>query len=175
MALTSAIMSTAGLVSSAAGAYSQASGQKAALNSEAMFADLAAARRQQQARQTLEAGNAEAQAVMLDTARAKGAQRTAFATNGVDLTSESAQGVLTATDFVGQVDKNTVLANAMRDAWGLRTEATNETNRANMARTTARGISPTKSAVSTLLGGAGQVADSWYKTGAFTKKKTGTS
>jgi hypothetical protein len=38
--------------------------------------------------------------------------------------------VLTSTDVMGQIDKNTIAANAVRSAWGYRTQATSFQNEA---------------------------------------------
>ncbi|MDR0380357.1 MAG: hypothetical protein LBI62_10540 [Candidatus Accumulibacter sp.] len=68
------------------------------------------------------------------------------------------------------LDANTLIANAVRNAWGYRAQATNYQNEALMARAQAKGISPDRSAMSSLLGSAGRVASSWYafsKAGAF--------
>jgi hypothetical protein len=41
--------------------------------------------------------------------------------------------VLTSTDLVGEVDANTIAANAIRAAWGYRTEAANHRGQALMS------------------------------------------
>lgn len=147
----------------ASGAYFQASGQKTALNTSAFMSDLNAKQSEQQARDALDAGAHEAQASMLNTAQTKSTQRANMAANGIDLSSESAQDVFNSTDYLGAVDKNTIEANAMRSAWGYRTEATNERSKALTDRATAKAISPTASAVTSLLGSAGSVSDQWTK------------
>ena len=66
------------------------------------------------------------------------------------------------------IDANTLEANAVRTAWGMRTQATNYQNEALAARATAGAINPGMSAVSSLLGSAGSVASSWYQ---YSKEK----
>lgn len=73
----------------------------------------------------LHSGARQEQAKRLETAAFKSRQRAGFAASGVDLTSESAVNVLTSTDLIGDVDANTINANAIRAAWGYRTEGTN--------------------------------------------------
>ena len=69
-----------------------------------------------------------------------------------------------------EIDASTLTANAVRTAWGYRIQATNYQNDALTKRATASAISPNKSAISSLLGDAGNVAESWYslsKSGAL--------
>jgi hypothetical protein len=86
-----------------------------------------------------------------------------MAANGVDLGDGSAAEVQATTDVMGELDANTVHANAVRSAWGYRTQATNSQNDAVMRRSAADGISPGTSAMSSLLGSAGTVAQGWYR------------
>lgn len=71
--------------------------------------------------------------------------------------------MLTSTDVLGAIDANTANANAVRAAWGYRTQATNYANDALNKRAADGAISPFLSGASSLLGGAGQVASSWYR------------
>lgn len=129
----------------------------------------------------LRRGQREEQNSRLKTAHVKSAQRAAMAANGIDLGSDSALNVLTTTDVMGEIDANTLQANAVRSAWGYRVQATNyqteaasaslqgkilATNSANEAlvkSAAADSISPFGSAASSLIGNAGSVASSWYK------------
>ena len=125
-------------------------------------ADLA----EQSAQASIVAGQRDEQRTRLNTAQVKAAQRAAMAANGVDLASDTPNRVLTSTDLVGEVDAQTVQANALRAAWGYRTQGA-------QSRAAASAINPGMSALTTLLGGAGQVATSWYamnKAGAFEPK-----
>jgi len=56
----------------------------------------------------------------------------------------------------------TVESNAVRNAFGYRTQAMNFENEAMAKRATAGAISPFGSMASSLLGNAGGVAQSWY-------------
>ena len=68
-----------------------------------------------------------------------------------------------STDIMKEIDRNTVEANAVRSAWGYRTQAVNSQNDALIKRATADTISPFGSATTSLMGSAGNVATSWYQ------------
>lgn len=78
-------------------------------------------------------GQRQEQAKRLETAAFKSAQRVGFAASGVDLGSDSVVRVLTSTDVIGDIDANTIAANAIRAAWGYRTEAANQSGLALMS------------------------------------------
>lgn len=163
-------MQGAGAASSAVGAYYGAQSQKSSLNLSADMADINARMSESAAQATLLTGQREEQKSQLATANLKGTQRAGLAANGVDLGVGSANQILTTTDVMGEVDANTIHANAVRNAWGYRTQAVNQSNQALMSRAAAGAISPTMSAVTSLLGSAGSVASSWYsygKAGSF--------
>ena len=147
----------------AIGAWGAASAQKNSLNYQANIADLNARMSETQAQGTLLTGERQAQQSMLQTAQLKSTQRATMAANGVDLGVGSASNVLTSTDVMGQIDKNTIEANATRAAWGYRTQGTNYQNEALMDRATARAINPTQAGLTSLLTSSGQVASSWYR------------
>lgn len=165
MSFQSAVWTTAGAANSAIGAWSQAQGQRTQLGLEAAMADINAQQKEQQARDALMAGERQSQASMLQTAQTKSSQRVALAGNGVALDSDSAANLLSSTDYLGQVDRNTIEANAVKQAWGIRMDAVNDRNTALMDRATRKSISPTMSAVTSLMGSAGQVASSWGQVG----------
>lgn len=146
----------AGAASQTVGSWYSAKSQQSSLALQADLADI-------NAQQALLSGQRETQRARLATAGLKSRQRAAMAANGVDLGSGSALNVLTSTDLLGEIDANTIESNAIQAAWGYRTQA-------SQARSQAKAISPFASAASTLIGGAGQVASSWYsfnKAGAF--------
>lgn len=172
MAVVAVSMQAAGAVGSAGAAYYNAKAQKSALGFEADIAEINARQAEKSAQMTLAAGQREAQRSRMSTAALKSSQRAALAANGVALDEGSAVNVLTTTDYIGEVDANTIEANAIAAAWGHRAEATNQSNRAAMSRTAAQGISPGQAATSSLMGSATQIASSWYvmnKAGALDK------
>jgi hypothetical protein len=161
MGFQHAVWTTANAASNAIGAWSQAQGQRTQLGLEATLADLNGQMKEQQARDAVAAGQRQSQAVMLQTARTKSGQRAAMAANGVGLDSDSAVNQLSSTDYMGQVDSNAVEGDAARQAMGLRMDAVTYRNQALMDRATRKTISPTMSAVTSLIGSASQVVDSW--------------
>lgn len=200
-------MQGAGAASSAVGAYYGAQANKQSLSLQANLADinagsarslaginLASARDtadinarmlESAAQATLLTGQREEQKSRIATANLKGTQRASMAANGIVLGEGTANQVLTSTDVLGEADANTLHANAVRAAWGYRTDsvnqtnqimgravdqnnqlldrASNQTNQALMSRSAAGAINPLLSAGTSLLGGAGSVASSWYQ------------
>lgn len=174
MAVASMAASAAGGAASTVGSYYSALGQKSALKFQATLAELNAQAAESDARNALARGERAEQSVRLDTANLKSDQRVALASNGVDLGSDTAAAILTSTDLLGEIDANQTKANALREAWGHRTEAVNSRSEATMSRATADGISPGVSAFSTLLTSAGQVAGQYYQakdSGSIEKSK----
>jgi hypothetical protein len=85
------------------------------------------------AQSVLYGGQRQSEMVTLRGGQLKSSQRTGLAANGVDLGSTTAQNVLNTTDIMMEIDANAVAANAIRSAWGYRTQAVNELNQANLA------------------------------------------
>lgn len=163
----------AGAGYSTVGSYFAAQSQKSALNAQAGFDDINARMAESTAQSALYQGQQQEIQSRLNTAQLKSSQRTSMAANGIDLGSGTATNILTTTDTMGDIDANTIAANAVRSAFGYRTQATNFQNDALMKRATAGAISPISSAVGTLLTSGGQVASNWYsmnKAGAFGNK-----
>lgn len=175
MAVVAVSMQAVGAVGSAGSAYYGAKAQKSSLAFESDMADINARQAEKAAQLALSSGRREVQRSRMSTASLKSRQRVGMAANGVALDEGSAVGVLTSTDYISEVDANTIEANAVAAAWGHRAEATNQTNRANMARSAASGINPGQAAAASLMGSATQVATSWYsmnKAGSFDKPAT---
>lgn len=153
----------AGLGLDAIGAYYSGKRQKARLRHRAAIDEINARSAESAAQGELERGQLREQSARLQTAQLKSAQRARLAANGIDLSSPTAANVLTSTDVMGEIDANTIAANAIRAAWGLRTEAVGLQNDALLARAGADSVNPLGQAAASLLGNAGQVADSWYR------------
>lgn len=143
-----------GLGASVVGAYSAASGARAQASIDETNARLS----ELSAESALLQGQHEEQASRMATAQLKSRQRVAFASNGVDLGSESAVRTLTSTDYLGAVDANTAHANAVRSAFGYRANAVSSLNSADARRA----ISPGSAALTTLIGSGAQVSRQWY-------------
>lgn len=145
-----------GGVTSAIGAYASAQSSRA----QARIDDVNAQLSEQGAQAALLQGQQQEMASRLATANLKGTQRADFAANGVDLGEGSAARTLTSTDVLGSVDANTIHANAIRAAFGYRTQALSYANDAMQRRAGPGGFA---AATSTLLGSGGRVAQSWYQ------------
>jgi hypothetical protein len=152
-----------GMLSSANAAKASAESTQTQLNFQANLADINARINETQAQQTLLTGQREEQKSRIATANLKGTQRASLAANGVDLGVGSAAQILTSTDVMGEIDAETIQSNAIKSAWGYRTQGANQTAQATSSRAAAGAISPDSAFTSTLLGGAGQVASSWYQ------------
>ena len=156
-------MQAAGAAMGTVGSYYSAQNTKSNLQMQANLADTNAQIAELGAQSALAQGAKEEQRSRLQTTALKKSQRVALAANGVDLGQGSAAELLTSTDLMGDIDANTIKANAVRNAWGYRTQATNYQNQALMNRASAGAISPGAGAVASLLGGAGSVGQSWYQ------------
>ena len=153
----------AGGIMAAFGAFAGAQGQQTSLRNQADIAGINATTAERTAQSALYAGQQQAQRSMLATANLKGQQQASFAANGVDLGEGSANRTLTSTDVLGQVDANTIAANAVRSAWGYRAQASNFQNEALQKRASADSISPWMAGASSLMNSAGSVASNWYQ------------
>lgn len=151
-----------GAATSAVGAYYGAQGQKAGFEGQAAIQEINARASDEAARGALLMGERASTAQKLRSARLKATQTTTLAANGVDLGEGSPLRTLTDTDALGQLDAITIEANAVRSAWGYKTEATNYRNDALMRGAAAGAISPETAFATSLLGSAGSVASSWY-------------
>lgn len=161
-AVASVTMMGAGVAMQTIGARSSAIGQQNALRGNADLSDINARLAELGAQSTMLAGTRQAGSILLKGGQLKGSQRANMAANGIDLGSDSAVNILTSTDVMKEIDADTAMANAVRSAWGYRTQATNYTNDANIKRSMADAINPNQQAFATFLSGAGQVASSWY-------------
>jgi len=136
----------------AGGAYEGAVAQKI---SNRINAETAA----YQAQQAVLNGQTNVESTDLQVAQVKGQQRAAMAANGIDLGSGSATDVLASTDLLGDRDKATIMDNALRTAWGYRSQE------AQYAAAN-KSIHPGLAAFTSLLGSAGstqgqQSFDKW--------------
>lgn len=183
MSITASNMATASLagqvgggIASAAGSYFSASAQKASLKAQAAIADTNARIAELGAQSAIRQGQQQVAALTLQAGQLKSRQRASMAANGIDLGEGNAAEIQATTDIMKEIDASTLTANAMRSAWGYRTQGVNMQNEALMQRATAGAINPFGSAATSLLGSAGSVASSWYamnKAGVFDKKAGG--
>lgn len=166
----------AGMFSSAIGSYYSADLQKSNLKFQADMADINARISEQSAQSALNQGQRQAGQISMRAGQIKSGQRAAMAANGIDLGTGNAAEVQASTDIMKEIDMNTAEANAVRAAWGYRTQAVNTQNEALIKRSAASSISPMGSAATSLLGSATSVAGNWYqmnKMGLFDSPSTG--
>ena len=155
--------SVAGTIMGAGGAYSQASGQRSALQYEASVARSNAQIAGWQASDAVRNGQIAEENQDLKTGSIMGSQRAALAANGVDLGSGSANDVLTTTQFMGNRDALQIHDNAMMQAWGYRTQQQNYLDNASHLDNMASTINPWMAMGTSLLTGATNVASNWDK------------
>lgn len=145
-------------------AYTRAQAEQAALNHQAQIAANNAQTANELAADALNRGVTAKLQQQLRTRQLAGTQRASMAARGLDISDGSALDILTTTEFMGQVDANTVSDNAAREAWGFRNQSANyAANSANL-RMRSDSISPFAEGASTLLTSAGRVASTWYGT-----------
>lgn len=98
------------------------------------------------------------------TAQLKGRQRASLASNGVVIDEGSALDITSDTAAFGEFDALTIRSNAQREAYNYRVQGSNFQAEENLMRMrgAAGSRAGTTGAVSTLLSGAGSVADKWY-------------
>lgn len=175
-----------GAVTSAMGAQSAAASQKSSLSAQAALnatnariAETNARVMELGAQGALLAGQSQVARLTHQAGNLKASQRVGQAANGLSLGEGSAAEVRASTDIMKEIDANTLTANAISNAWGYRTQAVNArtqavnaSNASLMSSASASGLSPTSSAVTSLIGSAGRVSSSWYslnKSGALDK------
>ncbi len=151
-----------GAISGAAGSYYGAKAQKSNLETQAAIADVNTRIAELGAQSVLRQGQSEVGRVTMQAGQLKSRQRASMAANGVALDEGSAAELQASTDIMKEIDSATVESNAIRSAWGYRTQGINAQNQALGARASADSISPFGSAATSLIGGATNVASSWY-------------
>jgi hypothetical protein len=150
-------------VSSGISAYWNAKSQKNTLKASARLADVDARSAELSAQSELLRGERQVGALTMQAGQVQARQRAAIAANGFDLAVGSAAELQATTDVIKEMEVNTLLANAVRGAWGHRMQAQESTNQADMMRATASAINPTLIAENSFLMGAAQVAPQWYQ------------
>lgn len=169
-------MQVIGAINGAIGSFYSAKHQISALEFQADMAEINARIAERGAQSVLDQGQRQIGQLTLRAGQLKSSQRAALAANGIDLGVGNAAEIQASTDIMKEIDKNTLEANAVRSAWGYRTQAASLVNEAVVKRGTADGISPFGAMTSSMLGSAGGVATSWYqlnKAGAFNSPSNG--
>ena len=152
---------TAGAVEAAKEAAEQ---DRIALRAQADFEETNAALLENSAQEVERVGGLTVAQSRRETKGLKSSQRTAIAANGIDLASQSAASILTSTDVLGREEAREITNSALRQAWGMRTEATLAEKRAELLEAQAESIDPGAAALTSLLGGASRTLNTYYAT-----------
>jgi hypothetical protein len=126
--------SAAGTAMSVRAARKGGKAAQASANAEADMMDYNASVAEIQAEQTVEQGAVEAARYKEQMEGVVGAQRVAFAGQGVDVSSGSALAVQADTQAIAEMDALQIKSNAARQAWGYKVEAYDSKKRALYAR-----------------------------------------
>lgn len=154
--------SIAGSVAAVVGAFASAQAQRDELAWQAEVAQINAAAAASSARTALQLGQRQVQAQQLRTGKVRDAQTAGFAANGVDIGFGSAARTRASTEIMGEIDANAIAADAVRQAFGYRSQGTNYRAQGVMLRSASGAVNPMMSAATTGLTSAGMVARQWY-------------
>jgi hypothetical protein len=151
---------------------SMAKSAQLAAEAQAQLAETNASIADLQAEAALSKGNAAVARLTQQAGQMKSAQRAGMAARGIDLGQGNAAEILASTDMMKDVDKATLIYNALNESFGYRTNAINARAQAGMARAQgmAAGVSGYSSGTgyaSTLITGASSLSkawDAWLKT-----------
>jgi len=156
---TAAGMSTTQMLAlgtSIAGTGMQAVGQMNAAEAAKAAAERNAQMATMMGHDAQDRGDLEQQRVGRQVSAVRGQQTANMAANGLDLSGGTPAAVLAQTDYYGLEDQRTTVNNANREAAGYK-------NRANGYASEAASYNPYLTAGGTMLAGAGNVADKWYR------------
>ena len=159
----STIASIAGVGLQAFGAYQSSQASKNAYEYQSAVARNNAISAEYQAQDAIKRGEVAEAEQRRKTMMLKGSQTARLAANGLDISEGSALQILSDTDWMGEQDALTVRDNASREAWALRQQGSNAQSNSNMLSARADAENPLLSGGATLLAGAGNVAEKWYK------------
>lgn len=172
----STVLAAGGAAIQALGAYYSAKSAKASLRSQALSLDYQAFAANQnaraaerEARDVFRVAAAEVGRMTLAAGQQIAQEQTGQAARGIQAGVGSAAETLASSRLVLEMDKLAMHSNAVRAAGSARMQAQNFRNESLLARTSARNsritagsIKPLMVAAGSLLGGAGQVAGSYY-------------
>jgi hypothetical protein len=152
--------------SQAVGSLRQGGAAKRQANYEAGLADINATIAGLQADDALARGREAASKVRGDTRQLLGTQRTAAAASGVDISTGSAADVQRDTSYLGELDAQTILNNARREAWGLEVDAMNARATGRLTRMAGRNAAAAGriGATNSLLTGGAQILSARSRT-----------
>lgn len=153
-----------GAAASAANAYTQSQALGAQADVEKQLGEINTRLADEAVADALYRGEKEAQRMRREARRIIGAQRAAYAGQGVDINSDTPADVQEDTAVIGARDAMTAKNNAWREAWGYRVAALEATSRAQYADISARAASR-----STLVTGGLEAVTYGLKAGYYAK------
>lgn len=162
-------LTAAGAISSASAARTQSQNTQAAYDYQSKVASNNAQIAEWQAQDALARGAKAEQQQRLKAAQLKGTQRASMAARGIALDEGSPLNILNDTDFMNELDVNTIKNNTAKEAWGYRNQAASMSSDAAMLASRADAENPNAAMGSSLLSSAGSVASSWYSYKTRTK------
>lgn len=170
-AVVGAGVSAAGAISTANAASAAGEAQKQAAEADAKQLEGNAKLARAAAFDAEHRGNVEAGKAREQAGRVVGEQREAYGSSGVDVNSGTAARLQDDTRAIGTIDAQTILNNAAREGWGLRTQADQMVKQAKQARQQGGWAKENAGAAVTgsiltgtgqVVGGLGQAATSYY-------------
>ena len=163
LSIFGAVAGVLGGINTAYGAYASARSTKSALKYQAAISALNAEQAEKTAQSVLHAGEQAQSQVALRAGKVKASQKVSQAARGVQIGVGNAAEEIATTDLMKEADMLTINANATRQAWAARMQATNYSNESLMQNTSAESISPGSAAFSSLLTSAAAVSPQWYR------------
>ena len=171
------VTSIIGLGTQAIGAYYGAKSAQVQLESQAStlrfqseLGEINASLSELQAQQIMRAGRRQQMVAGLKAGATKSSSRASMAARGIDLGVGSAAETVATTDLMKEIDLLTINANTVRAAEaermrkvGIESSAMMQQVSAQNMQASAGTISPFMNFTTTLLGGAGSVASSYYR------------
>jgi len=152
-----------GAIQSGIGTYFSAKSQKDTLEFQSNMAAINARLAEQSAQSILQQGERQAGMVSQKYGQEKGKRVVSQGSRGIQGGVGSAAEEMASVELAKETDMLQINANAVRAAWGARTQSTNYANQSLLAGTSAESINPFASAVPSMIGSASSVASNWYR------------
>lgn len=157
-------LSTAGLAMSVYGAYQGAQAKKDQANYQAAVSRNNKIIADRSAVAITKQGEQEANRYRAKVRQLQAEQTVGLAGQGVDVTEGTSVDLLADTAELGEFDAQMIKSNAARASYNARVQGANFGTQAGLYKAKASAQSPAFAAGTTLLSGAGQVADRWNST-----------
>lgn len=157
------VLGLLGSLTTGIGTYASAASARSSALFSADMSDFNARQFEQSAQDIMHASHIAQGQVAMKAGKVRSSQLAQQGARGIAIGVGSAAEEVATTDLMKEIDMMQIDANAVRQASTARMRAVGETNRALLSRASARGSSPFLAGFSSFLGGASQVASSWYR------------